>query len=310
MLEGNVLITGGAGFLGRAILRRAVRDNWPCRFTVLSRDEEKQVKLQRQFPDVRCLLGDVRDRDRLEAAFAGHNIVIHAAAMKYVPEAEHNVAECIAVNVEGTRNVALAAIHAGVETVVGISTDKAVLPTNTYGMTKALMERLFMELHGRGETKFALVRYGNVVGSTGSVIPLFEEQARAGRVTVTDDKMTRFWLSVDAAVDLIVTAGQPASGTILVPRCAAMRVVELARLIAADAKVEIVGARPGEKLHERLVDYRESAQAMQIGENYCLSSPTSPPTSEVEPWTYSSQYPARWIEPAEMTAMIEDARGV
>jgi UDP-N-acetylglucosamine 4,6-dehydratase len=310
MLKGNVLVTGGSGFLGRGLLRRIRRDSWPAEVTVYSRDEEKQQQLRRRYPEVRCILGDVRDLERLTAACTGHDIVIHAAAVKYIPEAEHNVAECIAVNVDGSRNVALAAVRAGVKKVVGLSTDKACLPVNTYGMTKAIMERLFMEANRWSDTRFTTVRYGNVIGSTGSVIPLFRQQlADSGEVQVTDKNMSRFWLSVDQAINLIcyaLTWGCPAT---VVYRCPAMRIVELAEVMAVGRPVKIIGIRPGEKMDERLVDYTESLRCVQDGDYYALL----PPIAEVNgdsPWTYVSSSPARWIEKDEMAAMIADSEEV
>ena len=318
MLQGKVLITGGAGFLGRAILRRAHRESWPCEFIVLSRDEEKQVKLKQRWPGVNCVLGDVRDIDRLLETFKGQQTIIHAAALKYIPEAEKNVDETIAVNVEGSRNVARAAIRAGVETVVGISTDKAVLPVNAYGMSKALMERLYAQIDAKFGTRFRVVRYGNVVGSTGSVIPLFQQQLKeAGQLTITDDRMTRFWLSAEEAVELIANTIQPEPirlphpayvGSVIVPKCASMRILDLALLIAKGAPIERIGIRPGEKLHERLIDYQESARAVDFGDLCYLYPPTEQGEGDgKEPWSYSSQYPNRWITPDEMQAMIEDA---
>ena len=311
MLKGKVLVTGGSGFLGRGLLRRIRREGWPVEVTVYSRDEEKQHQLRHRYPEVRCILGDVRDIERLTVACAGHDIVIHAAAVKFIPEAEHNVAECIAVNVDGSRNVALAAVRAGVEQVIGLSTDKACLPVNTYGMTKAIMERLFMEARRwSAGTWFGCVRYGNVVGSTGSVIPLFRQQLEdSGEVRVTDKNMTRFWLSIDQAIDLISHANTAIMPATYVYRCPAMRIVELAEVMAGDHPVRITGIRPGEKLDERLVDYSESLRCVQDGDFYALLPPIAEAKGE-EPWTYVSSTPARWIEKDEMVAMIADAQEV
>ena len=311
MLRGKVLITGGAGFLGRGIIHRACQENWPCDFTVLSRDEEKQVKLQHRYPYVRCVLGDVKDQDRLESTFTGHDLIIHAAAMKYIPEAEYNVDECIVVNVEGSRNVARAAIKAGVKTVIGISTDKAVLPVNSYGMTKALMERLYAQLDSK-TTRFKVVRYGNVIGSTGSVIPLFlQQKEELGKVLVTNEHMTRFWLTINEAVDLVLQAYREESiGAMVVPRCGAMKIVDLARLIADGSPIEIIGSRPGEKLHERLVDYTEAVRCVGKGSYYLLYPPTSKGKGGEEPWTYTSEAPAHWVTSDAMAEAIIAAREI
>ena len=341
-LAGNVLITGGAGFLGRSILRRIEREGWPARVTIYSRDETKQDLVRRRWPDVRCVLGDVRDRERLAAAMVGHDTVIHAAAMKYIPEAEHNVLECVAVNVEGSRNVAMAAIQAGVRTVVGLSTDKAAAPLNTYGMTKAIMERVFGEadqLSAQGDhrTAFVLVRYGNVVSSTGSVIPLFRHQlATLGEVQITDRRMTRFWLSADDAIDLITTAIENARlfpGGIFVPKCGALSVLAMARMVVeerdaaadvvpaaghtVDERIREVGVRPGEKVHETLVLWAESPRTIRLTSVDALDHETPIPAFVIQPpiaiphgdreFTYSSDAPAFWIEPQDMATMIADA---
>ena len=281
-LSGRVLITGGSGFLGRAILRRAARENWPARFTIYSRDETKQWELKHRYPNANCLLGDVaRDLPRLIAAMAGHDTVIHAAAVKYIPEAEKNVFETVEVNVTGSLNVALAAHAAGVAMVVGISTDKACAPLNLYGATKMVMERAFAEANRLGPTRYVTVRYGNVVGSTGSVIPLFRRQlGESGRISVTDPRMTRFWLGVDQAIDLILWAAEGAGvfpGHTFIDACPAMSIVELAGAVYArwcadqgrevDARmpIDFVGIRPGEKLTEQLFNEQEAPRIMRAG---------------------------------------------
>ncbi len=310
MLKRKILVTGGSGFLGRGLLRRIRREDWAAEVTVYSRDGKKQAELRRLYPEAHCVLGDVRDLNRLTAVAAGHDLVIHAAALKHIPEAEHNVDECFAVNIDGSRNVALAAVQAGVPQVIGLSTDKACAPMNTYGLSKAAMERIFAEANRWGETQFATVRYGNVVGSTGSVIPLFYQQLEDfGEVRVTDKNMTRFWISVDEAIDLISYAVEKRVGTI-VYRCGAMKIADLAELIAAGKPVRITGIRPGERLDERLVDYSESQHCEQDGDYYLLYPPTAKRNGDHEPWTYVSSNPAHWIEKQEMAAMIEDAKGV
>lgn len=303
VLKGKILVTGGAGFLGRGLLRRAERESWPCEFTVYSRDETKQATVRARWPGTRCVLGDVRDRDRLESVMVGHDVVVHAAAIKYVPEAEFNVAEAIAVNVGGTENVARAAVRAGVGLVIGVSTDKACRPVNVYGMTKALGERLFTEAQGWGTTVFRTARYGNVVGSTGSVIPLFYRQlAETGAVSVTDPNMTRFWLSIDEAIDILLI-DHDVPGAVVVPRCGAMRMGDLAAAIAGDG-VRVVGIRPGEKQHEELLQFEESVRAVQHGNHYVLA-PSGEKTGD-EGFTYASHTPARWIDRERMLKMIEE----
>src|SRR3990167_4972035 len=250
-LIGKVFISGGTGFLGRAILRRAEKEHWDCQITAMSRDEEKLWKAKDRFGKlVNCVLGDVRDQHNLNIAMRGHETVIHAAAIKFIPEAEANVFETVKTNVDGSRNVLRAAVRVGVKTVVAISTDKAALPANTYGMTKALMERMFAEANAWNGTRFVAVRYGNVVGSTGSIIPIFKYQlAKNGRLRLTDERMTRFWISVDEAIDLILLAAaraQELPGRVFVPRCSAMTVKDIARMIAAGAPIDVTGIRPGE----------------------------------------------------------------
>jgi FlaA1/EpsC-like NDP-sugar epimerase len=256
----NIFITGGAGFLGKAILK--YYQNTDNRITIYSRDESKHVLIRQLFPDCRFILGDIRDYDRLELAMSGQDIVIHAAAMKYVPQAEINVVEALAVNVDGSRNVAKAAMRNGVEQVIGISTDKACNPINVYGLTKLMMERLFQEYAQQSKTKFNLCRYGNVIGSTGSVIPLFQKQARENKViTLTDPQMTRFWLSEKQAVNLIMRSMNEESGTILIPRLFSCDMKTLAKAVAYpellqdnnDVQLKTIGVRFGEKTHESLL---------------------------------------------------------
>jgi UDP-N-acetylglucosamine 4,6-dehydratase len=259
-------------------------------------------------------LGDVRDRDRLEAAMVGHDVVIHAAAMKYIPEGEMNVRECIAVNVDGARSVAQSAVRGGVRRVVGISTDKACEPVNVYGMTKALSERLFAEMSQHLDTTFTTVRYGNVVGSTGSVIPLFQRQlAERGRLTVTDPKMTRFWMSVDDAIDCIGFALDPARipGSVTVPTPQAMTIGKLASCIAGDAPIDLIGARPGEKMHETLIHYQESVRVVEHSGYYELVPIGYGVLQGCEAFTVASHTPPRgMVSEAAMLRMIGDARDV
>lgn len=315
-LKGNVLLTGGSGYLGRGVMRRARRENWDCKLTVYSRDEMKQELCRREYPEVRYVLGDVKDYDRLEAALAGHETVIHMAAVKFIPEAEFNVQECLDVNTLGSQRVIEAALRVGVQSVIGISTDKAVQPVNVYGATKFLMEREFGEAARRSDfagfgTRFNCVRYGNVVGSTGSVIPLFLNQMRnEQRIKLTDPRMTRFWLSVDQAIDLILIAlYEPMqNGSVVVPRPKAMTMKALAESIAGESPIDIIGQRPGEKMHESLMSYEESVRVNYRVGYYELMSPGN--KGGVEPFTLASHTPDGWIEQDEMRQMIEDSFNV
>lgn len=260
MLEGNVLITGGAGFIGRAILARAKREDWPARFTIYSRDEQKQDACRHKFPDAAYVLGDIRDPYILPAVMANQDIVIHAAALKYIPEAEKNVTECISINVAGTQTVIQSILRSQVKTMVFISTDKAVEPLNTYGFTKALGERIMYESSRLYEDrKFVSVRYGNVIGSTGSVVPVFKRFAREkGKIPITDPNMTRFWISADGAIDLVLRAVlDGVSGGISIPTPQAMRIGKLAEVVCPGVPHEIIGKRPGEKMHEKLMSLSE-----------------------------------------------------
>jgi len=305
----RVLITGGAGFLGRGILKRIYEGSLDWKPTIYSRHEDAQTQLRRRYPEVACVLGDIRDYDHLETAMVGHDVVIHAGALKRVPECEFAVTEAIAINIAGSLNVARAAYRAGIGTVISISTDKAVRPVNVYGATKMLGERLFAEAASWGGPKFLSVRYGNVVGSTGSVIPLFQRQlAEQGKVLLTDPLMTRFWLSINEAVELICWAiAELPSGSIGIPKCGAMKMGDLAMAIAGDA-VKVVGARPGEKQHEELVQFEESGRVRERGDYFELLPTGSP--AEGEQWTYASHSPAHWVTVAEMQKMIADAQSV
>lgn len=312
-LNGKVWISGGAGYLAKAIYTRAQTEKWDCRFTCYSRDEAKQWYIKNQFGDlVDCVLGDIRDEDATLLAVQGHDVVIHAAAIKFIPEAEFNVAETIKTNIEGSMNVLWASWLANVKKVIAISTDKACLPVNSYGMTKALMERMVGEAsRWSDDTKFAAVRYGNVVGSTGSIIPVFRKQlAERGRVTVTNKDMTRFWISPDDAVDLILLAlaqCEELSGRVFAPRCGAMRIGHLADLIAAGAPIDIIGVRPGEKEHEDLVHYKETTRVDVLGDYFVIHPPTML-GDNASGWTYSSHNPSHWITPEEMSVMITEAK--
>lgn len=279
MLNGNVLITGGAGFLGRGIMARAQRENWPAKFYVLSRDEEKQVQAKRRFPDARFILGDVCDYERLRMVCHGMDTVIHAAALKFIPEGEFNADECVRVNIDGSRTVRDAARAAGVRRVVGVSTDKAAQPINIYGMTKAVMERLFVEAAQSGDTTFTACRYGNVLGSTGSVVPVMMKQYRdAGSVTITDPNMTRYWMSIDHAIDTILHAHEAGAGTVTIPTPQAAGMLELVNAVleylhVPGSHVQAIGRRPGEKLHETLVTEYEAMRLRWADDYYELLPP-------------------------------------
>jgi UDP-N-acetylglucosamine 4,6-dehydratase len=248
---------------------RAKRESWPCTFTILSRDEVKQSQMRAQYPDCRYVLGSVTDLDLLTTRMRGHDVVIHAAAYKQVPAAEVNSREAMLVNVVGSSNVAAAATRVGVHTVVGVSTDKAVAPVNAYGATKMVMEKIFQEANCWSDTAFRLCRYGNVLGSRGSVVPFFRALRDSGRpLTITDRRMTRFWMTMDQAVDLVLKAYlHPSRGVIVVPVAPASPVYDLAqavireRQMVTSSTIADIGIRPGEKIHECLIHRGESLHA-------------------------------------------------
>lgn len=270
-LRGRILITGGTGFLGRGILRAAKRDGWDASFTILSRDEEKQARARRAYPEATYVLGDVLDVQRLSLLMIGHDYVIHAAALKFIPEGEFNASEVVRVNIDGARSVMDAARSAGVKRVIGISTDKAAQPINVYGMTKAVMERLFAESRTGDYTTFTTCRYGNVIGSTGSVVPVLREQFEEhGYVTITDPHMTRFWMPIDDAVAVVLRAAEATPGSVKIPdpRSASMQAIAHAVLKSLgqpytfsggdfDPRIRVIGKRPGEKQHEDLISHYE-----------------------------------------------------
>jgi len=308
----KVFVTGGSGFLGKAILRQVERGDLDWGVTVYSRDETLQEQARKRYPFARYILGDVRDLPRMRVAMDGHELVVHAAAVKYIPEAEFNAAECISVNVNGSSNVMEAARCCGVKRVVGISTDKAVQPVNTYGMTKAIMERLFQEEQQyHKEPEFVCVRYGNIVGSTGSVIPLFRKQEKEfGKVKITNPHMTRFWMGVDEAIAVIVRAlTNLDSGSILIPPARAANLLDTARAATyKDVAVEVIGERPGEKRHELLLHHEESVRTRRHGTFVELLPPGSPATEEA--FTIASHTPRYMISVVELRELIEDAEKV
>jgi len=277
-LDGQtVLVTGGTGSFGQTFVSTVLATTAVKKVIVLSRDEMKQWEMrQRLGPDdrVRYFIGDVRDYGRLRRAFAGVDLVIHAAALKHVPVAEYNPFEAVKTNIQGAQNVIEAAIDCGVRTVIALSTDKASSPTNLYGATKLVSDKLFVDGNayaGGRATRFAVVRYGNVLGSRGSVVPFFRAQAASGVLPITDERMTRFWITLPQAVafvrdSLMRTRG----GEIFVPKIPSMRVVDLARAIAPDAELRFIGIRPGEKLHEELISPHDAHRVFDLGDCYTI----------------------------------------
>jgi UDP-N-acetylglucosamine 4,6-dehydratase/5-epimerase len=277
--ELTVLVTGGTGSFGRKFTEIVLDELQPKKLIVFSRDELKQHEMRQRFPDVgdsptRYFLGDVRDRERLYRAFYGVDVVVHAAALKQVPACEYNPFEAILTNIMGAKNVLDAAIDCGVKRVLAISTDKAVNPVNLYGATKLCAEKLFVDGNayaGDRPTRFSCARYGNVVASRGSVIPIFLEQRKNGRITITDPNMTRFWITLEQGVRFVVRSiEEMVGGEIFVPKIPSMNIVDLARALAPDCEIDVVGVRPGEKVHEVLVSDEESTHAVELDDRFVI----------------------------------------
>lgn len=257
-LTGNILVTGGSGTLGHAIVRTAEREGWVCSFTIYSRSELRQAQMRVKHPRCRYVLGDVRDYERLAAAVAGHDLVIHAAAMKRLPECDAQPAECYATNVQGSLNVLKACQLHGVARLIGISTDKACAATTAYGASKLAMEKAFIA--AEGDTICTLLRYGNVVASNGSVVPIWRKQAAEGEpLTITNRTMTRFWMAPSDAVRLIEYAATLNQGQIIVPKMGALSIAAMAQIVAPGAETVEIGLRFPEKHHEDLVHPDEHA---------------------------------------------------
>jgi UDP-N-acetylglucosamine 4,6-dehydratase (inverting) len=273
----TVLLTGGTGSFGRRFTEHLLRKHAPRALRVFSRDELKQHEMQKAFRSderLRFFLGDIRDRDRLHRAFMGVDIVVHAAALKQVPACEYNPLEAVKTNIMGAANIIDAAIERNVSRVLALSTDKAVNPVNLYGATKLCAEKLFVQGNsyvGAGATRFACVRYGNVVGSRGSVVPLFREQARGGEITLTDPRMTRFWITLDQGVELVLSCTERMrGGEVFVPKIPSMKLTDLAEAVAPQCKRTFIGIRPGEKLHEALLTEDEARHAFELADRYVI----------------------------------------
>lgn len=279
----SICLTGGTGSFGQAFVR-AILNRFPKvkRLVVFSRDELKQYEMSLEFPEakypaLRYFLGDVRDQTRLRRALEGVDTVVHAAALKQVPAAEYNPFEFIKTNVIGAQNLIEACLDSDVKRVVALSTDKAAAPVNLYGATKLCSDKLFISANnfkGARPTRFSVVRYGNVMGSRGSVIPFFLEQAKTGRLSITHKDMTRFNISLAEGVNMVIWALQEAHGTeILVPKIPSYRITDVAHAIGPSCKIDLVGVRPGEKLHEEMITESDSANALDLGPYYAILPP-------------------------------------
>jgi UDP-N-acetylglucosamine 4,6-dehydratase len=307
----NILITGGTGSLGTALVKRLYGT---CNITILSRDEAKQGKMKANFPECTYVIGDVANYEDIELAFKDIDVVYHFAAYKQVPSAQNNVMSTIKTNVYGSWNVAKASIKAGVAQVVASSTDKACQPVNLYGVSKSAMESIFQDANKYSDTTFHLARYGNVICSSASVIPLFQRQAaQGGPLTVTHAEMTRFWISIETALDLIQHALTAPPGVIVVPAADAMEIVEVAEAIGKGLAIEEIGIRPGEKIHEYMVSKAESFHTeiifdfddvKDIGVLYYIYPPTAQFRNNDAPFEYRSDL-CQGMREQELLAIVE-----
>ena len=317
-LDGKVvLVTGGTGSFGQAFLKEVLRHHNPKAIRVYSRDELKQYELAGAMDDsrLRCVIGDVRDRDRLVQATRGVDVIVHAAAMKQVPICEYNPFEAVQTNIIGAENVVAAAIENEVPKTIALSTDKAVNPVNLYGATKLAAEKIVTQGNvyaGDRVVRFASVRYGNVVGSRGSVVPMFKRQAEEGLVTITDEAMTRFWITLEQAVQLVIDGlDWMIGGEVFVPRIPSMRIVDLADALAPGVPRRIIGIRPGEKIHEVLITSDESRHAVGFEDHFAIypsfpfwQDDGYPEGEELAPgYRYASDTNDRWLTSDEIRAM-------
>lgn len=324
-LEGKaLLVTGGTGSFGRRFVETVLRDYNVARLVVFSRDEAKQEEMRTKYnltdPRIRYFIGDVRDRDRLYRALSGIDAVVHAAALKQVPALEYNPIEAVKTNIEGSENLINAAIDRGVKKVVALSTDKAVNPINLYGATKLVAEKLFTQGNIYADpngTKLACTRYGNVVGSRGSVVPLFLRQRDKGVITVTDERMTRYWLTLDQGVRFVLRCLQEmAGGEVFVPKLPSMSLKDVASYIAPGCRIENIGIRAGEKLHEVLVSRNESPYTYELDDMFVIEpviffrKPAEWPWSDekrMEPGTkYASDTNPQWLTKEDVLAMVAE----
>lgn len=322
----SLLVTGGTGSFGRLFMRTALERLEPRRIVVFSRDEQKQYDMAAELNDerLRFFIGDVRDPDRLEMAMRDIDFVIHAAALKHVPAAEYNPFECIKTNVHGAENVVTAALRNGVSRVVALSTDKAAIPINLYGASKLAADKIFIaanNLSGSAKTRFSVVRYGNVLGSRGSVVPLFERliQSGAKELPITDDRMTRFWITLQQGIDFVLSCMvDMRGGEIFVPKIPSMKIADLARCMAPDLPHKIVGIRPGEKLHEVLVTSDDARSTLDLGDRYVIEPSFTFWDREpfhglgahpvAQDFSYTSDTNADWLDADQLTRLLAESR--
>ncbi|MDZ5606281.1 UDP-N-acetylglucosamine 4,6-dehydratase (inverting) [Bacillus pseudomycoides] len=314
-----ILVTGGTGSFGKKFIKKAL-ELGVSKIIVFSRDELKQYEMAQEYTDsrIRFFIGDVRDKDRLYRAFDGVDIVIHAAALKHVGACEYNPFEAIKTNIHGAQNIIEAAIDCGVKRVIALSTDKAASPINLYGATKLASDKLFVAANayvGKKDTKFAVVRYGNVVGSRGSVVPFFKSIKKTGKIPITDERMTRFWITLDQGVQFVLDNLQRMKGgEIFVPKIPSMKVTDLAKAIAPECKIEIVGIRPGEKLHEAMITEDDARHTLEFNNYYVIypefnwwdSANTAKGKPLPEGFSYTSDKNKQWLTIDDLRNLISE----
>lgn len=322
----NILVTGGTGSFGQAFVRHVLKHYSPHKLIIFSRDEDKHYSMAQEFPEsrypcMRYFIGDVRDQERLVMAFRNVDYVIHAAALKHVPAAEYNPFETLHTNVIGAKNIVQAAITANIKKVIALSTDKAANPINLYGASKLASDKIFVaanNLSGADGTLFSVVRYGNVVGSRGSVVPFFRKLISQGtdHLPITDERMTRFWISIEQGVNFVLSSLEmTAGGELFVPKLPSMKVVDLAHCMAPELPLKIVGIRPGEKLHEVMIPEIYGEEVLEMDDRYVILPPyfnrsrtqydVLNPRPKEENFFYSSDTNPEWLENEEMQTLLD-----
>ncbi|HOE16847.1 MAG TPA: UDP-N-acetylglucosamine 4,6-dehydratase (inverting) [Syntrophorhabdaceae bacterium] len=322
----TILVTGGTGSFGKKFVEIILKEHKPEKVIVFSRDELKQFEMAQIFSekDYRCLryfIGDVRDKGRLYRAFYGVNYVIHAAALKQVPTAERNPFEAVQTNIIGAENIINAAIDCGIEKVIALSTDKASNPVNLYGATKLCSDKLFIagnSYSGWRKTRFSVVRYGNVIGSRGSVIPFFKKMSETGTIPITDTRMTRFWISLEQGVRFVIKCLEiTEGGELFVPKIPSMNITDLAKAVAPDCRQEVIGIRPGEKIHEVLVTEDDARHTLEFDDYFIVEPEFHWWTAKThlsnggkpvkEGFVYASNTNDKWLSEGELKKLIENS---
>jgi UDP-N-acetylglucosamine 4,6-dehydratase/5-epimerase len=326
----SILVTGGTGSFGKAFIQHILANHDVRRLAVISRDEQKQYEMDQRLAEeqrrkLRFFIGDVRDRERLNMAMRGVDYVIHAAAMKIVPTAEYNPFECIQTNVIGAENIAQAAIQNGVKRVIALSTDKAANPINLYGASKLASDKIFVaanHLSGEAGTRFSVVRYGNVMGSRGSVLPLYQRLIREGATTlpITDERMTRFWISLPQGIEFVLSCLDiMRGGEVFVPKIPSMRISDLAKALAPELPHKIIGIRPGEKLHEIMITVDDARNTVDLGDRYVIEPETHLWDQErqsfsetggelISPdFSYTSDNNSDWMTKEDLLSLLDQA---